>query len=100
MRLCVALSILLVGAAVDAIAQYQPPNGFVPDEATAIKIAVAIWSPIYGKAEIERERPYRARLKEGVWIVESTLPKGLHGGDAHVEISKKDGKILLVYKGK
>src|SRR2546423_10224131 len=30
-------------------------NGYVPDEQTAIAIAVAVWSPIYGKEKIEGE---------------------------------------------
>lgn len=28
---------------------YQPVDGFVPDQATAIAIAVAVWAPVYGK---------------------------------------------------
>jgi hypothetical protein len=27
---------------------YIPKDGFVPNEATAIKIAIAVWTPIYG----------------------------------------------------
>ncbi len=37
---------------------YKPAAGYVPDQATAIGIAVAIWSPIYGKEQIEKEKPY------------------------------------------
>jgi hypothetical protein len=28
---------------------YKPAQGYVPDAATAIKIAVAVWEPIYGQ---------------------------------------------------
>ena len=31
---------------------YVPPSGFVPDSATAVRIAVAVWIPIYGAAHI------------------------------------------------
>ncbi len=34
----------------------KPTAGYVPDEKTAIKIAVAVWSPIYGKENIEVEK--------------------------------------------
>ena len=30
----------------DGSASYKPPSGYVPDAATAISIAVAVWSPI------------------------------------------------------
>ena len=99
MRFYFTLCVLLL-AAVDALAQYKPPNGFVPDEATAINIAVAIWTPIFGKAKIAKEKPYHATLKGDVWTVEGSLPEGYHGGVAHVEISKEDGRILLLYHGK
>ena len=99
MRFYVALCVLLVGA-VHALAQYKPPNGFVPDEATAIKVAVAIWTPIFGKAKIAKEKPYHATLKGDVWIVEGSFPEGYHGGVARAEISKEDGKIVSVSHGK
>ncbi|MEY2575605.1 MAG: hypothetical protein QOF80_1092 [Verrucomicrobiota bacterium] len=63
MRFYFALCVLLLGA-VDALAQYKPANGFVPDEATAIKIAVAIWTPIFGKAKIAKQSSSEA-LRSG-----------------------------------
>jgi hypothetical protein len=38
-------------------------DGYVPDAVTAIKIAVAVWEPIYGAEHIATE------LNNGVWIV-------------------------------
>ena len=68
---------------------------------TAIKIAVAIWEPIYGEDQIAREKPYRARLDtNGVWVVEGSLPQGRLGGIAVAEIAKNDGRILRVSHGK
>ena len=32
----------------------QPQKGYVPDEQTAIAIAVAVWTPIYGREQIEK----------------------------------------------
>ena len=74
----------------------KPKNGFVPDEATAIRIAEAIWLPIYGKETIDREKPFKATLADGVWTVTGSLPEGRRGGVAIAEISKKDARILRV----
>ncbi|HJQ31237.1 MAG TPA: YbbC/YhhH family protein [Pyrinomonadaceae bacterium] len=77
-------------------ASYKPPKGFVPDEQTAISIAVAVWTPIYGKEQIESERPFKASLHDGVWHVTGTLPEGWYGGTAIAEISQESGCILSV----
>jgi len=74
---------------------YKPKEGYVPDEATAIKIAEAIWLPIYGNT-IYTEKPFKAVLKNEVWIVEGSLPEGYKGGVAEIEIAKDDGQILRV----
>jgi len=79
---------------------YKPKEGYVPDEKTAIRIAVAVWIPIYGEKQIEKEKPYQAKLDKGVWIVEGSLPEGMTGGVAIAEITKGDGCILRVSHGK
>jgi len=73
-----------------------PTDGFVPDAETAKKIAEAVWIPIYGKKVIDGEKPFKTKLKDGVWTVEGTLPAGDLGGVALVEIAKSDGRILRV----
>jgi len=82
---------------------YRPSNGFVPDEATAVKIAEAVLIPVYGAKQIDSERPFTATLKKGVWTVAGTLrcPDGkggfstdCDGGVATVQISKEDARIL------
>jgi hypothetical protein len=76
--------------------KFKPKHGYVPDARTAIKIAVAVWEAIYGEEKIAGEKPYRARLTNGVWTVEGSLPAGSVGGVAIAEIAKNDGKILRV----
>lgn len=78
---------------------YAPPAGVVPDEATAIRIAEAILFPIYGEDKIISERPFKANLREGVWVVVGTLPSEMHGGVAEVEISKTNGAIMRISHG-
>jgi hypothetical protein len=99
------IALAAVGVAIAAVAaetgafSFKPKDGFVPTREVAIKIAVAVWEPIYGAEQIAGERPYQARLTNGVWIVEGSLPRGTIGGVAEVEISKDDGRILRVSHG-
>lgn len=83
----------------------MPLRGLVPSAKVAVQIAVAVWSPIYGKQHIQDERPFRATLQNGVWTVTGSLPKPRRGefvigGVAIAEISKRDGRILRVSHGK
>jgi hypothetical protein len=84
---------------------YVPPNGFVPDSATAVRIAVAVWTPIYGAEQLAHERPFRATLRSGIWHVQGSLPKPRGrlvavGGVAEIEIAKRDGRIVRVSHGR
>jgi hypothetical protein len=78
----------------------MPKAGVIPDEATAIKVAVAAWEPIYGVEPIAKEKPYHATLANGVWTVMGSLPKGRVGGVVLAEISKADGRVLRISHGK
>ncbi len=80
---------------------YVPDDGFIPNEATAIKIAEAVWLPIYGDS-IYGKQPFVAEYnkKENCWIVVGTLPPNTLGGVPEIKISKSDGKIIYVYHGK
>ena len=71
----------------------------MPDAATAIKIAVAVWKRIYSETEIVQEKPYRAYLRDDVWIVTGSLPENFVGGVAYAKIAKKDGCIISVSHG-
>jgi hypothetical protein len=74
--------------------QYILNMDYVPNAETAIKVAEAIWLPIYGE-KIYENRPFRASLTNAnVWIVEGTTMKETKGGVPYIEIQKKDCKIL------
>jgi len=70
------------------------------DKAEAIKIAVKEWERIFGKEKIDGEKPYQAILKDGIWYVSGSLPRGSKGGVAEAEIRKKDGLIISIKHGK
>jgi hypothetical protein len=82
---------------------YVPPEGFVPDKNTAIRIAEGVLDPIYGEGKIKAEKPLDAKLNEAgdTWIVWGHLPKPANrGGAAYIEISKADAHILRVTHGR
>ncbi len=77
----------------------RPPDGFVPNAKTAVKIGEAVLIPVYGEKQIDSERPFTAKLHRDVWIVTGTLNCGTpqcHGGTAVVKISKGSGQILFM----
>ncbi|MBB3121583.1 NTF2 fold immunity protein [Pseudoduganella violacea] len=77
---------------------FFPKDGFVSNEETAIAIAVAILIPIYGKKNIDAQKPFSAKLKGNTWVVQGSFEKST--GVAEVDISKKSGEILRVIHGK
>ena len=88
-------TLLLIGLASCATkANYRPARGYVPDAATAIKIAIAVWEPIYGRKQIASEKPIKAELRNGVWTIYGFIPENTPGGVAIAEISQKNGKNL------
>lgn len=78
----------------------------VPDAETAIRIAERILIETYGKKQIDQERPLKATLSNGVWLVRGTLnchdakgnltPGWCVGGTAAASIRQNDGRILRV----
>src|SRR5271156_591451 len=100
---CIFLAITLGGN------QFVAKNSFVPDANTAVRVAEAVLTPVFGKKQIESERPFTAQLEGEKWIVSGTLScpdgKGRRttscvGGVAGVEISKSDARILSMTHGK
>jgi len=98
--LCCTLAIVA-----PVISQESARRNYVPNSETAIAIAEAVLIPVYGKKQIESERPFRARLTDEVWTVAGTLycqngnpqsnkPPSCVGGTAVVKISKLDARII------
>ena len=79
---------------------YFPPEGFVPNAETAIRIAEAVWLPIYGE-DIYDKQPFIAEYNKffGYWAVRGTLPEGSLGGVPEAQIRKRDGKVMFVIHG-
>jgi hypothetical protein len=101
--LCIAVLLLCTSVLAQSP---QPRNGYVPDEKTAIRIAEAVLSPIYGEDVIVHERPFRATLNGDVWIVTGTLERPKQpgavrvGGVAEIRIDMRTAAILSHTHGK
>lgn len=74
-----------------------PPEGIIPDEITAVRVAEAVFPPIFGSEEVKKYLPYHANLKNGIWTVYGTLKQGSRGGTPQMTIQKKDGKVIEVW---
>lgn len=79
-----------------AEAKIIPKDGFVPDEQTALKVAEAILTATEGNEVVQSYVPYKAKLRDEVWIIEGTT-KG-PGGTPVLEISKRNGTIMRLYR--
>ena len=75
----------------------KPKLGYVPDEATAIAIAKAVWLPVFGKEGVERQHPIRAKLQDGVWVVQGHNPVPYPDSTLVADIAQDDGRILDVF---
>src|SRR5258706_1263754 len=102
-RACSLLLVLFVIVTLSLGRSDSPKNGYVPDKATAIRVAEAVFIPIYGEKHVVSERPFQAQLKGDVWTVKGSLPKSPKPGDIVVggtmvaEIDRTTGCIKAVY---
>jgi NTF2 fold immunity protein of polymorphic toxin system component len=71
----------------------------VPTKETAIALAVAAWSPIYGRDQIEKEAPFQAIRANDCWFVTGSLKKRSIGGTAEAVIEVADGRFLMISHG-
>lgn len=79
---------------------WKRSDGYVPNAATAIKIAEAVLPNIYGE-QVNEKKPFKATLvDESIWVINGTLPSDMDGGVPHIEIQKSDGRIIKIIHGK
>ena len=93
-----AVSLVLISASHGGTGKSPlPEKGIIPDEVTAVKVAEAVFQPIFGADETTQYLPYHAQLKDGIWTVYGTLKPGSRGGTPQMNIQKKDGKVVEVW---
>ena len=92
----VIAAFLLIFACVTFEAREHHP---VPDKAAASALAEKRLIPLYGKKQIESERPFKAELNGNVRHVWGYLPPDSAGGVAEIWIDKSNGKALNIRHG-
>jgi hypothetical protein len=79
---------------------FMPPHGFVPDQRTALRVAEAILTSVYGEQQIAKEHPLKIAQVDGdVWLVWGTLSPRYLGGTAVIKIAKRTGEVLFLSHG-
>jgi hypothetical protein len=96
-----AFAAVIMGICLSALGTTRPklpPQGVVPDEVTAVRLAEAVFPQAFSAEEIVKWEPYHAQLdKSAVWTVYGALPKGSRGGTPMLRIRKLDGRVLEVW---
>ncbi len=112
MKIAILGTILLAALALSAQNSRPKSDVQVADSATAISIAEPALAKVYGKEQIDNERPFTAVLENGIWHVYGTLccPNRnggrncavgqCAGGVAEMKIRQTDGKVLSITHGK
>jgi hypothetical protein len=75
---------------------------FLPDSKIALDFARLIIDPIYGKSQMDSEKPFNIDLIDNkFWFITGTFPKEhTKGGVVEILISKYDCRILYLTHGK
>jgi hypothetical protein len=85
----------------EALRQEQPMPwkkgaSVVPNAEVATAIHAAVAGAVYGKALVEKERPFRAIRSGEFWVVFGSLPPSMDGGTAVTVIRADDGRIMRI----
>ena len=67
-------------------------NMLVSSENMALELAEIYIKNVYGNTVSINQKPYRIIEEKDVWIINGAPPQAL-GGNFHIVISKKDGRV-------
>jgi hypothetical protein len=75
-------------------------NLIIKDSLTAIKVAEPILFSIYGKKNIEVQKPYKIYLINNYWVISGVLPEGYVGGNFLIIFDGRNSKVIRITYGK
>jgi hypothetical protein len=100
MRSWACILVVLLPAAIGCGNGHPPPNkGPRLTEAQVLPIAEKALKAKMAPEYVDRYKPYRAELRDGVWNVSGTLPGGGPGGTPEARVRDGDGEVLQVFHG-
>jgi hypothetical protein len=74
-------------------------NMLVSSENMALELAEIYVKNVYGNTVSINQKPYRIIEENDVWIINGAPPQAL-GGNFHIVISKKDGRVEKITHSK
>jgi hypothetical protein len=95
----VSFSATGMGAASCAEIIAEVETSTVKTREQAVSIAEPILKSAYGADAIDRQKPLVAKQNGDVWVVRGTLPIGMKGGVAEVQLCARTGKVIKVLHG-
>lgn len=104
-EICYVLDDNLSSDFYSTLSSIELKEGIVSSPEVAVGIAQAVWTGIYGKDIVEKEKPFSVNLENEIWIVEGAPPKGeegtiIFGGNLYIEIKKSTGEVIKVFRVK
>ncbi|HEY4084129.1 MAG TPA: NTF2 fold immunity protein [Burkholderiaceae bacterium] len=84
----------------EQIQGYQPKNGVVSTEKTAIAIARAIIAESYGEKTMEDWKPLTATESGDDWEVVGRVRRDRSGGGVTIRISRCTGRVVFLFADK
>ena len=93
-----ALSLVAAQSTAAEFGSQPPAAGWVSNQATAVAIARAVFTSVFGAKMVATEEPLHAARDGSVWHVWGTLHcKDCVGGVMEVMISARDGRIVRLF---
>ena len=75
-------------------------NLIIKNSKTVVNIAEPILFDMFGKENIEKQKPYEMYLLDEYWIISGTLTTGYKGGTFLIIIDGRNAKVLKSSHGK
>ena len=70
------------------------------DRNVAILIAETILFNLYGKENIQRQKPYAVDLLDNYWVISGSLEKDMLGGTFLIILDSRNSEVLKITHGK
>ena len=70
------------------------------DKNTAINVAEVILFNLYGKENIQNQKPYKADLIDNYWVISGSLEENMLGGTFLIILDSRNSKVLKITHGK
>ena len=98
MRLSILTALLGATLLMGCNNEHPPPKeGPRLTEAEVLPIAEKALKAKMPPEYVDKYKPYRAELRDGIWNVFGTLPDGGPGGTPEARVRDSDGEVLRVF---